>query len=118
LNETEREKAMAGPQAQTGATSGQEHWTNKGDDVRLFLWEKAARNTDQPKGTVLFVHGSSMASTPTFDLQIPDRPYSSVMDYFADGRPRPATISATSRAEPTISKPPAAISWTRATPAR
>ena len=35
------------------------------------------------RGTVLFVHGSSMASTPTFDLQVPGRPYSSAMDYFA-----------------------------------
>jgi pimeloyl-ACP methyl ester carboxylesterase len=55
---------------------GQEHWTSKGD-VRLFLWEKAA---PKPAGTVLFVHGSSMASQPTFDLQIPGRP--SVMDWF------------------------------------
>jgi pimeloyl-ACP methyl ester carboxylesterase len=58
--------------------TGQEHWTNKGD-VRLFLWEKAAA---KPKGTVLFVHGSSMASQPTFDLQIPGRP--SVMDWFVE----------------------------------
>jgi pimeloyl-ACP methyl ester carboxylesterase len=32
---------------------------------------------------VLFVHGSSMASQPTFDLTVPDRPHSSVMDWFA-----------------------------------
>src|SRR5262249_7213349 len=31
----------------------------------------------------LFVHGSSMASTPTFDLQVPGRSDSSAMDYFA-----------------------------------
>jgi pimeloyl-ACP methyl ester carboxylesterase len=31
----------------------------------------------------LFVHGSSMASQPTFDLQVPGRPFSSSMDYFA-----------------------------------
>ncbi len=64
--------------------SGVEHWTNKGEDVRLFMWEKYAGTPDAPKGTILFVHGSSMASTPTFDLQVPGRPYSSVMDYFAD----------------------------------
>jgi pimeloyl-ACP methyl ester carboxylesterase len=64
--------------------TGQEHWTKKGE-VRLFLWEKrAARPTAQNKGTVLFVHGSSMASQPTFDLQVPGRPHSSVMDYFAE----------------------------------
>ncbi len=63
--------------------SGQEHWTNKGDDVRLFLWEKAAREGAEKQGTILFVHGSSMASTPTFDLDVPGRPDSSVMDWFA-----------------------------------
>ena len=61
--------------------SGQEHWTNKGP-VRLFLWEKLP-DTAAPRGTILFVHGSSMASQPTFDLQVPGRPHSSVMDYFA-----------------------------------
>ena len=59
---------------------GTEHWTTK-RDVRLFLWRKppAAR----PAGTILFVHGSSMASQPTFDLQVPGRPQSSVMEWFA-----------------------------------
>ena len=61
--------------------AGQEHWTKKGE-VKLFLFEK--RTTVNPaRGTVLFVHGSSMASTPTFDLRVPGRPYSSAMDYFA-----------------------------------
>jgi pimeloyl-ACP methyl ester carboxylesterase len=32
---------------------------------------------------LLFVHGSSMASQPTFDLNVPGRPDSSVMDWFA-----------------------------------
>ncbi|MFZ9285965.1 MAG: alpha/beta hydrolase [Burkholderiaceae bacterium] len=36
------------------------------------------------KPAVLFVHGSSMASTPTFDLKVPGRPHSSVMDWFAE----------------------------------
>lgn len=60
---------------------GVEHWTNKGE-VKLFLWEKYV---DSPAGkpAVLFVHGSSMASTPTFDLTVPGRPDSSVMDWFA-----------------------------------
>lgn len=35
-------------------------------------------------GTILFVHGSSMASQPTFDLHVPGRPDSSVMDWFAE----------------------------------
>jgi len=62
--------------------AGQEHWTRKGD-VKLFLWEKAAGTPQAAKGTVLFVHGSSMGSQATFDLQVPGRPYSSAMDYFA-----------------------------------
>ena len=61
--------------------NGEEHWTRKGD-VRLFLWEK---RTPQPRrlGTILFVHGSSMASQPTFDLQVPGRSDSSAMEWFA-----------------------------------
>jgi len=65
------------------AVKGEEHWTNKGDDVRLFLWEKYAGDPSGPAGTILFVHGSSMASQPTFDLQVPGRPDSSAMDWFA-----------------------------------
>jgi pimeloyl-ACP methyl ester carboxylesterase len=64
------------------AVSGKEHWTRKGD-IKLFLWEKAAAGTEKKRGTVLFVHGSSMASQPTFDLQVPGRPHSSAMDWFA-----------------------------------
>jgi pimeloyl-ACP methyl ester carboxylesterase len=64
-----------------GPIAGVEHWTNKGD-VRLFLWQKYD-GTPQGKRAVLFVHGSSMASTPTFDLTVPGRPDSSVMDWFA-----------------------------------
>jgi pimeloyl-ACP methyl ester carboxylesterase len=61
--------------------TGKEHWTHKGD-VRLFLWEKFV-GTPEGKPAVLFVHGSSMASQPTFDLYVPGRPDSSVMDWFA-----------------------------------
>ncbi|APV50448.1 alpha/beta hydrolase [Betaproteobacteria bacterium GR16-43] len=61
---------------------GKEHWTQKGD-VRLFLWEKFVGSPDG-KPAVLFVHGSSMASQPTFDLTVPGRPHSSVMDWFAE----------------------------------
>jgi pimeloyl-ACP methyl ester carboxylesterase len=61
---------------------GTEHWTTKGD-VRLFLWRKAAPGPASSQGSVLFVHGSSMASQPTFDLHVPGRPHSSVMEWFA-----------------------------------
>ncbi len=65
--------------------TGQSHWTTKttaDGDVRLFLWEKFVASPDG-KPAVLFVHGSSMASQPTFDLSVPGRPDSSVMDWFA-----------------------------------
>ena len=58
-----------------------EHWAQKGSS-KLFLWEKAAVTSPGRLGTILFVHGSSMASTPTFDLQVPGRPDSSAMDHF------------------------------------
>jgi len=63
-----------------------EHWTNKkvgGDDIRLFVYRKKLNTNDPVAGTILFTHGSSMASTPTFDLQVTGRPFSSVMDWFA-----------------------------------
>jgi len=63
------------------AVQGIEHWTTK-NGVRLFLWEKFV-GTPEGKPVVLFVHGSSMASQPTFDLHVPGRPDSSVMDWFA-----------------------------------
>jgi len=62
--------------------TGQEHWTRK-DDIKLFLWEKLAAAATPKRGTILFVHGSSMASQPTFDLQLPERPGSSTMEWFA-----------------------------------
>jgi pimeloyl-ACP methyl ester carboxylesterase len=66
----------------TAPVKGQEHWINKGD-AKLFLWNKVAGDPARTQGTVLFVHGSSMASQPTFDLQVSGRPDSSVMDWFA-----------------------------------
>ena len=67
-----------------GNPTGTEHWTVKktpAGDVKLFMWRK--RLADAPKGPLLFVHGSSVQSQPAFDLQIPGRPESSVMDWFA-----------------------------------
>ncbi|MEO7392189.1 MAG: alpha/beta fold hydrolase [Ramlibacter sp.] len=63
-------------------TGGVEHWTRKGD-IKLFLWQKKASLQVPHAGTLLFVHGSSMASQPTFDLHVPGRPWSSAMDWFA-----------------------------------
>jgi alpha-beta hydrolase superfamily lysophospholipase len=61
---------------------GKEHWVRKGG-VKLFLWQKTAAQ-GAARGTLLFVHGSSMASQPTFDLQVPGRAHSSAMEWFAE----------------------------------
>ena len=61
---------------------GTEHWVHKGA-VRLFLWNKKPAAGAPQRGTILFVHGSSMASQPTFDLYVPGRADSSAMEYFA-----------------------------------
>jgi len=63
--------------------TGSEHWTSRDGGVKLFLWNKHAGDPSTAAGRILFVHGSSMASQPTFDLHVPGRPDSSVMDYFA-----------------------------------
>jgi len=66
------------------AVRAEEHWTTRdGGAVKLFLFEKCAGDPGKTAGTILFVHGSSMAAQPTFDLQVPGRPDSSAMDFFA-----------------------------------
>ena len=68
------------------AISQQDHWTTRKSpdgDVRLFLFEKFSGTPGQ-KPCILFVHGSSMASQPTFDLKVSGRPHSSAMDYFVE----------------------------------
>ena len=66
------------------AIKGEEHWTTKdGGAAKLFMFEKCLADPAKSRGTILFVHGSSMASQPTFDLQVPGRPDSSAMDHFA-----------------------------------
>ena len=63
-------------------SGGDSHWIKK-KDINLFLWNKKSKSI-QSKGVVLFIHGSSMASQPTFDLQVEGRPYSSAMDWFSN----------------------------------
>jgi len=70
------------------AIAGQVHWVTKqraDGPVRLYVWEKYLPSRQNSfAGTVLLVHGSSMASTPTFDLQVPGRTEThSMMDHFA-----------------------------------
>jgi pimeloyl-ACP methyl ester carboxylesterase len=68
-------------------TGGTEHWikriTDDKEEIPLFMWEKKASKLVPHAGVIFFVHGSSMASQPTFDLSVPGRPHSSVMDWFA-----------------------------------
>ena len=73
-------------QSASGASSGSEYRAIKkvgSDEVSLFLWRKQAATTAARKGTILFVHGSSVSAVPVFDLQIPGRPEASTMDWFA-----------------------------------
>ncbi len=72
----------ADTEAREADVVGEEHWTEKGD-VRLFLWEKYLGSPTGKRGTIVFVHGSSMASQPTFDLHVEGRPFSSAMNWFA-----------------------------------
>jgi len=65
-----------------------EHWAIKkvgNENIKLFILNKKLKsNKDVPKlGTILFVHGSSMAGSPVFDLQVPGKPEYSTMDHFA-----------------------------------
>src|SRR5947209_8998759 len=62
-------------------STGKEHRT-KVNGQELFMWEKP-RTAEPALGTILFVHGSSMAATPGFDLQAPGTGYVSAMDWFA-----------------------------------
>ncbi len=74
---------MNKPLSTATTVRGEEHWTQKGADVRLFLWNKHNGDASGPAGRILFVHGSSMTSQPTFDLHVPGRADSSAMDFFA-----------------------------------
>ena len=85
---------MAAPaQSDTAASKGkldvvgQAHRAIKktdGGDVALFMWNKRLATTDRPiKGTVLLVHGSSVSSTPVYDLVVPGREDASMMDWLA-----------------------------------
>lgn len=65
---------------QTTRTQGREHLITSGGNP-LALWSKST--TVEKRGTVLFIHGSSMPTRPTFDLQVEGMPEASVMDWFA-----------------------------------
>ena len=53
---------MNKPISPAAVMRGEEHWTEKGSDVRLFLWNKHAGDPSGPAGRILLVHGSSMST--------------------------------------------------------
>src|SRR5215472_3318403 len=68
----------------SAAVKGEDHWTTKDNgEAKLFVFEKCVGDPARTAGTILFVHGSSMAAQPTFDLQVSDRTDSSAMHFFA-----------------------------------
>jgi pimeloyl-ACP methyl ester carboxylesterase len=87
-SEPARAQTPARPE-ELAEVSGTEHRTVKrtdAGDVKLFLWRKLRKSPDAAaarRGTILFVHGSSVSATPVFDLQIPGKPDASTMDWFA-----------------------------------
>lgn len=62
---------------------GTEHWTHHGG-ADLFIYRKRKAGLRKPAGSVILVHGSSMASTPSFDLHVPGRPGHSLMEFLAE----------------------------------
>ena len=68
-----------------GIIEGRQYWALKkvgNQNINLSLWRKWIPG-NAPKGVILFVHGSSMAGTPTFDLQVPGKPEYSIMEVFS-----------------------------------
>ena len=60
-----------------------EYWAQKGD-VKLWLYRKrAAAKASEKQPVVFLVHGSSISSRPSFDLQVPG--YSMMDDFAAHG---------------------------------
>jgi len=81
-------EAGAQPAATPRSVVGSEHWAVKrvgAQEVRLYLWRKRlADPAGAPhRGVIVFAHGSSMAGTPVFDLNVPGKPEYNVMDHFA-----------------------------------
>ena len=60
-----------------------DHAAMKGE-VNLFLRRKQSSSGASDRDTILFVHGSTWAGLPTFDLVVPGRPHSSVLTYFGE----------------------------------
>jgi pimeloyl-ACP methyl ester carboxylesterase len=64
-----------------GDTAGTEHWVVDGG-IRLYVWEKCQDNSSG-KPVVVLCHGSATAGRESFDLQVPEKPSYSLMDFLA-----------------------------------
>ena len=117
----------------TTPIKGEEHWTSKDGGVKLFLFEKCAGDPAKTIGTILFVHGSSMAvaadlrSAGAGTARTPRRWITSPAAATTAGastwkvtgaRPRTATTTRRSAKAPTIATPPRSISRSCAANAR
>jgi len=60
---------------------GTAHWVEN-EGIRLYVWEKYAGNPSG-KDVIVLAHGSATAGLESFDLQVPDRPSYSLMDFLA-----------------------------------
>lgn len=65
------------------AIVAQGYYVDKSPGVRLFVWNKRPSGCERVKGHVLFVHGSSMAAQPCYDLQVDGSSEYSLMDWLA-----------------------------------
>jgi pimeloyl-ACP methyl ester carboxylesterase len=87
LAATAQSGPLPAPPATHAPVVGTAHWAIKkagGQDIRLFMWNKRlAQPASAPKTTVLLVHGSSVSSTPVYDLSVPGRDDASLMDWLA-----------------------------------
>lgn len=63
------------------AIDGREHRTTLAGQ-EIYILEKPAPGGPR-NGTILFIHGSSMSSQPTFDLHVGGMPEASAMNWFA-----------------------------------
>ncbi len=70
-------------------TGGVEHWTHKKTpegDIKLFLWEKKASPKVPHAGTVFLCTARRWPRSRPSTCNVPGRPHSSAMDWFADHR--------------------------------
>ncbi|MBI3780090.1 MAG: alpha/beta hydrolase [candidate division NC10 bacterium] len=60
---------------------GVEHWVEH-DGIRIYVWEKYV-STPSDKKVVVLAHGSATAGKESFDLQVPEKPSYSLMDFLS-----------------------------------